>query len=413
MTCHIQRSLFTTLLLVAAGSSAQVWGAGFALNEQNASELGRAMAGRASSAANAATVFGNPAGMARLQRAEISGGVAYIQATSDIDHVSGSLPGTNEGDMVPETFIPFGYYVHPLDERWHIGIGLYSPYGLVTDYEDGFQGRYLGTKSELKMITVQPTVSYRFNPQWSAGIGVTYNDVRGELSRAVANPFSPGSNDGLARVKGDDDGWGYNVGVLFELSERTRFGLTYHSEVDFTLDGHTRLTNIPLLGNANYAASLDLTLPDTYDLSATHEFGNGWTLHAGVVRTGWSSFDKLEIINSGAPAALTTVVEQEGWHDTWSYALGAAYRLNPQWQLQAGVALDESPIPNEHRSVRVPSDDRTIYALGATWSPNRQLSVDFAYAYLREPDTTVDQPGYRAEFRNRAQALAIQLNWKI
>lgn len=403
------RPLAITTLLAAAG---QAWGAGFALNEQNASELGRAMAGRASSADNAATVFGNPAGMARLERAELSGGVAYIRATSDIKNARGALPGTNKGDMVPETFIPFGYYVQPIDERWHVGLGLYSPYGLVTDYESGFQGRALATKSELKMVTVQPTVSYRFSDQWSVGLGVTYNDVRGELSRAIPNPFVPG-NEGLARVKGDDDGWGYNVGVLFELSERTRFGLTYHSEVDFTLDGHTRLSNVPLLGNAKYSASLDLTLPDMIDLSASHDFGNGWTLHGGAVRTGWSSFDRLEIVNRGAPAALTTVVEEEQWDDTWSYAIGADYRINPQWLVRAGMALDQSPIPNQHRSVRVPSDDRTIYALGATWTPNRDLSVDFAYAYLREPDASVDQPGYSAEFRNRAQALAVQVNWKI
>ena len=233
------------------------------------------------------------------------------------------------------------------------------------------------------------------------------------MSRAIPNPFVPGSPDGQARVKGDDDGWGYNVGVLFELSERTRFGLTYHSEVDFTLDGHTRLTNVPIIGNTRYDASLDLTLPDMVDFSATHEFGNGWTVHGGVVRTGWSSFDEIAIENRGAPAALSRVVEPEDWHDTWSYAVGVAYQINPQWMVQGGVALDESPIPNEHRSVRVPSDDRTIYAIGATWTPNRDVSVDLAWAYLREPDATINQPGYSAEFRNRAQALAVQLNWKI
>jgi len=410
-----------TLLLLGSSLSGIALGAGFSLNEQSVSGLGQAFAGRASDAIDATTIYGNPAGMSRLDATEISGGLSVIKASSDIRHASGTFPGSNRGDMVPTVTVPFLYYAQRIDSHWHAGFGVYSPFGLITDYERGFQGRYFGVKSAVKTITAQPTVSYHFDKHWSLGGGITYNHIEGELTRDNPNPVNLASPIG-SKVRGSDSAWGYNIGVLFEFDENTRAGLTYHSKVDYTLEGRTYISDHPLLGNPVYRASLDLTVPDLIDFSVTHPLAEHWLLHAGVTRTGWSSFSRLKVVNKGAPAALAQTVEEEKWDDTWSYALGVSYQLNPQWLLRAGVARDQSPIPNSRRTVRIPSDDRTIYAFGATWSPTPSLSVDLAYAYLHEPRNNVDQtteiaPGnsiyYSAQYQNTAQALAVQLNWKL
>lgn len=412
-----------TVLVLSSTLSGTSLGAGFALNEQSVSGLGQAFAGRASNAIDATTLYGNPAGLSRLSKPEISGGLNVIKAYTDIKNARGTIgplpqPGSNDGDMVPTVTIPFAYYAQPIDSHWSAGFGVYSPFGLITDYESGFQGRYFGTKSSVKTITAQPTVSYRFDRHWSLGGGITYNHISGELSRDNPNQLNPGSPIG-SKVKGSDSGWGYNIGLLFEFDEKTRAGITYHSKVDYTLEGHTYISNHPLLGNPVYKASLDLTLPDMLDFSVTHPLADRWQLHAGATRTGWDSFRRLEVENKGAPAALAKTVEQENWKNTWSYALGVSYQLDQQWLLRGGVALDESPIPNASRTVRIPSDDRTIYAFGATWAPTPQFSADIAYAYLHEEKTHVNQAGpnnaytYRADFQNVAHALALQLNWKL
>jgi long-chain fatty acid transport protein len=410
----LQKTLHTTTtLLLGSAISGSVFAAGFALNEQSASGLGQAFAGRASDAIDGSTVFGNPGGMSRLKTAEISGGLSVIKASTDITNASGFPPtGSNDGDMVPTVTIPFLYYVQPLDEHWSAGFGLYSPFGLVTDYESGFEGRYFGTKSEVKMITAQPTVSYRFDEHWSLGGGITYNHIDGELSKDI-----PLGATTRAKVEGDDVGWGYNIGLLFELNDKTRAGVTYHSKVDYTLEGHTQISNFPGLGSPRYKASLDLTLPDVLDLSVTHQVAEGLNVHLGAARTGWSSFDELVVENKGAPAALATSVETEKWKNVWSYGIGLSYQLNQQWLLRAGIAQDNSPIPNATRTVRVPSDDRMVYAVGASWAPTQQFSADIGYAFLDESKTSVNQTAtplrYSADFENNAHALAIQLNWKI
>jgi long-chain fatty acid transport protein len=402
----------TATLLCAGLIAGDAAAGGFALNEQNARHLGSAFAGRASDAADASTLFTNPAGMARLERAEISAGVALLQGDTDISHAQGTFPGSNDGDPVPTVTIPFAYYVQPIDDRWAAGIGLYTAFGVETDYETGFQGRYFGTTSDVKVITLQPSVSYRLNEQWSIGAGLTYNWIEGELSRNQPNPLSPGSDDIRSRVEGDDSAsWGYNIGVLFEPNDNTRVGLSYRSEVDYELKGHTTISNVPLTGTLRYDAALDLTLPATVDLSVTQRLDDRWTLHVSAVRTGWSSFDELVVENTGGP----TAVETHDWDDTWTYAAALSYALNAQWILRGGFGFDESPIPDAHRSVRVPTGDRRIFALGATWTPAPQWRADFAYAWFHEEEVTVAQSApslsYSADYQTDIHALAVQLNY--
>lgn len=235
----------TTLALAIGALSGQALAAGFALNEQSISSMGTSFAGRSSSADDATTLFGNPAGMSRLKREEVSFGMAAIHAKTDIKNTSG-LPGngSNDGDMVPFTAVPMGYYVKPIDDKWALGVGVYVPFGMITDYEGGFEGRYFGDYSEVRVITVQPTVSYRFNEQLSVGFGPTINRIDGELQSATLNQATPGLNDGRVKVKGDDTALGFNLGVLYEFTPHTRMGVTYRSKVEYNLEGDTRITGV-------------------------------------------------------------------------------------------------------------------------------------------------------------------------
>lgn len=422
-----QRFLKTGLAVAIAVTSSHGLASGFALNEQSVAGMGLSFAGRSSSADDASTVFGNPAGMARLKRDEISGGAAAIHARSDIGHASANagplqLAGSNDGDMVPATGVPMGYYVKPLDDKVAFGLGIYVPFGLMTDYERGFQGRYHADKSYVRVITVQPTLSYRFNDQLSVGFGPTFNHIEGELSSSLLNPLSPGSNDGKVRVKGDDMAVGFNAGVLYEFTPRTRAGLTYHSRVKYQLEGDTRVSAGGALAglSGKYDASLDLTTPESVDLSITHQLDDAWTLYAGSTWTRWSRFKEIRVENetSVLPPNLATIVEPQNWHDTWAHAVGLSYKLNPQWTLRTGVAIDQAPINNVDRSPRIPSGDRTIFSVGAGWSPTPDMTVDLAYSYLREESVEVNHTSatrgdYRASYRNSAHGLGASLTYRF
>lgn len=408
-----------TALAVAVGAlSSQAMAAGFALNEQSISGMGTSFAGRSSSADDATTLFGNPAGMSRLKREEVSFGMAAIHAKTDIKDTSSTpVPtGSNDGDMVPFTAVPMGYYVKPIDDKWAAGVGVYVPFGMITDYESGFQGRFFGDYSEVRVITVQPTVSYRFNDKLSIGFGPTFNRIDGELQSATLN-------GGRVKVKGDDTAMGFNAGVLYEFSPQTRMGVTYHSKVEFELEGDTQLSGAgfgPFVGK--YDASLDLTTPESVDVSLTHELNDDWTLYAGAMWTRWSRFEAIVIENEGMspmlPSSVQTIVEEQDWHDTWSYAIGAAYKLNRTWTLRSGLAFDQSPTNNVHRSPRIPTGDRTAVSFGLAWNPTDDVTVDLAYSYLWEEDTKVRRESptrgvYNATYENSAHGFGASLSYRF
>lgn len=414
-----RRVVKTCLSLALASAASHGVASGFAINEQSVSSMGTAFAGRSSSADDASTVFGNPAGMARIKREQVSGGIALIHAKTDIDNASGSTRGSNDGDMVPFIGAPMGYYVKPLDDNWSFGLGLYVPFGLVTDYERNFQGGYHGDRSEVRVVTLQPTLSYRFNEQLSIGFGPTINRIDGELTSAVNNPI-PGAGDGKVEIKGDDTALGYNLGVLFELSPQSRFGLTYHSKVDYRLKGDTKVSGPGfVIGSSagSYDASLELTTPESVDVSVTHDLNADWTLYAGSTWTRWSRLEEIRADNKGVggllAGALTSINEPQNWHDTWAHAVGAAYKLNRRWTLRAGLAVDQSPTNNADRSPRIPSGDRTILSLGAAWSPNEDMTVDLAYSYLMEDDADIERDDYRSTYKNTAHGLGTQVTYRF
>lgn len=416
----MKRYLLKSAISVALASvSVHTLASGFAINEQSVSGMGVGFAGRASVADDASTVFGNPAGMARLQREQVAGGVALLEAHSHISDAS-SAPGggTNDGDMVPLAGVPMGYYVRPINDQWTVGVGMYVPFGLVADYESSFAGRYFGSKSAVEVMTLQPTVSYALNERLSIGFGPTINRVGGVLeSNLSLIPMAP---DGEVRVEGDDIALGYNIGLLAQLTDSTRIGLAYHSKVDYQLEGDTQvdyslLSKLGHSAHQQYNASLDLTTPESVDLSVTHELSARWTLYASSAWTRWSRLQDISVVNSGVPSGLVgqfgKITEQQNWHDTWSHAVGASYRLSDQWVLRSGLAVDQSPTNNRDRSPRIPTGDRTTFSIGASWLLTPELTIDAAYSHLREDPVKVSSSAhgqrYSAQFENAANVFAL------
>lgn len=422
--------LKTSLALAVGAVSTHSLGNGIAINEQSVSGMGTSFAGRASAINDASVLFGNPAGLSRLERAEVVGGFGLVDAKVDLDNASAE---TAKGDMVPLVPVPFAYYASPIDEQWSWGLGLYVPYALISDYEKSFGGRFKGQYSKVEVVTLQPTLSYQINDRVSVGFGPTINKIKGKLVSKLDNSAAFGTGETKVGIKGDDVGYGFNAGVMVDVTDQLTWGLTYHSKVDYTLEGRTRITggDGPIFGafNGDYDATLDFTTPETVDTSVTYAFDDKWTLYAGATFTRWSRLQEIVVENQGTPSILglspiAEVSEELKWHDTWSYAIGAAYQLNPQWVLRTGLALDPSPAENAHRSVRIPVGNRKVFSLGAGWSPNPDLTIDVAYSYLRENTAKVNQestvlagreiaPGFSAEYNNSAHGLGLQATYRF
>lgn len=444
---------FKKLTLAAAVAAvtfaSQANAGGYQINEQSVSGQGYGHAGRSSNVNDATIVYGNPAGMSFLDRAQITAGGTFLSVDTDISNVSASqsspaflpatggltdtLPvtGTNDGDMVPGTLIPFAFYAHPVNEQLAFGFGVYAPFGSKTEYEDSFQGRNQGNYTEVRVVTAQPTVSYRFNEQWSVGAGITYNQVEGELRRQVPVATPLGLSEVDSRVEGDDEAWGYNLGIIYQPVPETTLGLTYRSKVDFNLEGNFT-ANSPVLdqlgiGTVTDTAALDLTTPETVNFSLTQQMSDNLKLMFGASWARWSRFDQI-LVTGDERGEITN--EQQNYSNAWAFSTGGEYQLTPTLALRAGVTLDFTPTQDATRSVRIPSDDRRIFSIGAGWSPTPDLTLDVAYSYLTERSTQVDQTktdsftvagqqtppitsNYSADYKNQAHGIGAQLTYRF
>ncbi|MNF77466.1 putative outer membrane protein precursor [compost metagenome] len=260
----------------------------------------------------------------------------------------------------------------------------------------------------------------------SIGGGPTINRFNAKLQNYLATGALNNGEDTLVTIKGDDTALGYNVGVLFDLSDATRWGINYHSKVSYELKGHTEVSGspsaIPLDGN--YDNKIDITMPESMDTSITHHFNSRWTGYLGTTWKRWSRIQKVEAVNSGLSplgqaAGLGSVTEEMNWRDTWAAAVGASWQLNQQWLLRAGYAYDPSPIRNADRSVRVPVGNRQAVTLGGAYSPNADLTIDFAYGYLWDSKVSVKQsnnsglqPEYSAKYDNSANGFSVQATYR-
>ena len=274
------------------------------------------------------------------------------------------------------------------------------------------------------MVTLQPTVSYAFNDKVSIGFGPTINRIDGALESAALNRGSLGSNDGKVKISGDDTAIGYNIGILVQATDSTRVGLTYHSMVDYKLEGDTKIqgSGFSVFSGSKFDASLKIKTPESVDLSVTHELDDQWTLYAGSTWTRWSRLEAITVNNKGVPAPLAgnlaTISEEQDWHDTWAHAIGASYKLNKEWVLRTGFTVDQSPTNNAHRSPRIPTGDRQIFSIGAGWSPNDDMTIDVAYSYLWEEDAKINlreptKGAYSAKYENSAHGLGASLTYRF
>ena len=402
------------LALMIATISGSAWSAGFALNEQSIKSMGKSQAGRASAAADATTLFANPAGMTQLTGTNLSGNATFIYAPADIENAQGSQAGTNNGDMIPPTWVGAGFITHQMNDQLSIGIGNYAPFGLATNYESSFQGRYFGDKSKVKVIAIQPTIAYKFTPELSIGMGISVSKLEGLLSAysiALTNPVE---------VNGDDISYGYNVGVLWQVMPQTRIGFDYRSKTDYNLKGTTELTGTGI----EFPATLDISTPATFELSVSHELNPNVNIHGSVGLTQWSVLEKLVIENGGgASGAFKTSIEELDWKDSWAYSVGADWKMDDALTLRAGLGIDKTPVTDSHRSVRVPSEDRTVLSVGLSYDINDKMSIDAAYMYLKEDTAHVSASKsvasingpitYSADYKGIAHLIGAQLNMKF
>ena len=444
---HLRTYGIAGLLALGSGSA---FASSFALIEQSVSSMGTAYAKGSAGLDDASTIYFNPAGMARLHGSHLSGGLQIVHLSTDFKGSAkyqdglpgvGGLPidGKEKDDLDLTAAVPSGYLSHQYSDKVWFGLGINVPFGLETDYSDGWVGRYHALKSELSTVNVNPSIAFRFNDNVSIGFGLNALYADGELTNAIDGGLilasqgaqvMPGSReyDGKLKLTGDDWGYGFNAGLLLEPTQNTRVGLHYRSEVELTLDGDSKISGFDgslAALNGKEDAKLDITLPDSVSLSGYLAFNTRWAVMADVTWTQWSDIDTLDTKTQSGSRSVAVW----DYDDSFRYALGTEFTPSRTWTFRAGAAYDETPIPRDSlRSPRVPGNDRTWLTLGMTYRYTPNLTFDFGYAHLFVDDPklkgvsdnhlptsgqTTGSHSLSGKYDSSVDMLSAQVNWKF
>ena len=457
---HRSRFTLTALTLVAAAAFApQAQASGFQLREQSPLSLGNAFGGISAGGGDISSLYFNPAVMTQYDGIQFSSGGTYIGLSAKFESATASrtpvitalgfqvspITGTalspisgqaGHGNAAISAVLPEFNIMYSVSNDLKIGLSLNVPFGLATEYDANWIGRYHALKTDLKTIDISPSIAYRISKDFSFGVALIARRADAELSNGVdygtalalkvapalaaagMSPVSPGAGlnspvatvamgapngtfgtpgyaipgawDGTAGLKGGCWAYGYKLGLTYEPSKNFRMGLAFNAAMSMTLTGDaefsypsampaTDLGALQAAGLKNTGGSAVLNLPATTSVGFDWKVSPTFSLQGVLARTNWSTFKELRVhFSSGAPDSIT----DESWKDSTFTSLGATWKTNDTLTLRAGLAFDTSAVDDAHRTPRIPDNDRKWVSFGASYKLSKQATVDIGYSRL-------------------------------
>lgn len=390
------KALTSTLgLMTVLCAAGEAGASGFQLREQSSEGLGNAFAGATAKAYNLSTIFYNPAGMARLEGNQIAGSATVIMPVATFEGSNTLFNGTkvaggDGGDAINDAAVGAFYAMWDARPDLKFGVAVTAPFGMRSDYEEDWVGRYHALESSITNVNFTPSVAYRVNQNLSVGAGVQVAYTKVRLSQAINLTTLTGGalpGDGKAIVEGDDIGFGGDVGLLYEFSPTSRIGLNYRSQIQHDLEGDAKFQAtaaqkaVPALALAlrDTSANAALDTPDTVTFGIYHELSPQWAVMSDIQWTNWSTFKEVRIkYDSGRSDSVT----DESWEDTWFFSLGATYTMDDKNKFHVGVAYDQTPVGTDHRTARIPDTNRYWLSGGYTYDLNPDFQMNVAYTHI-------------------------------
>lgn len=399
-------------LVVALGVLADnSMASGFQLFAESVANISNTGAGYAAEANDASIGYSNPAGLIKIQSSQIvlaanSVKMAAAYTGSSTWFTTGDglrLPLYNENNksITGSDFnvIPAFHYAIPINSHLVAGLSVHVPFGLSMTYpEKGFQ-RYLATKTAIHVVNISSNLGFTVTDKLALGFGLDAQRLNAEIDLMAGAPSvlpaAPLKFDSLSENRIYSWGYGWHAGLLYQFSESTRIGASYHSQVVHHARGISTLTgplagvwagnNGPQISNNLYTT---LTLPSSTSLSIYHSTGTPWAFMATAIYTQWSTTKSLDLHNVAAidsglyPISNLTVPVEQYFKNTWSYMLGASYKLNTRWTFKTGIGYEQTPTNDQYRSLLIPDSSRWLASVGTHYQATRTIGLDFGWMHV-------------------------------
>ena len=341
---------------------------GFAINEWSAE--GVAMGGaRMFAEGDAANVAYNPASITKVDGEAFKVSLTYISPHGEYDLYKNDGTFEDGHNRVHFGFAPGTYYVKKLNEKDWFGIGAFSRFAMVSEFERDSAVSTNAFLSRLNGLSVTPTFAHKFDDKWSAAVGAEINYVGLTMEKnAMLNPAVP------THTKGESYALGWNAAANYAFDDKNEIGVVYRSRIKHSMEADFNAYNIPYSGDRSGDAYGEVTLPESWHIGYSHKFNDKTRVELNAVRTGWDTYKNLDIMISGTEHPMFDKLHEnpKNWEDDWRYAIGIEHKLSDKYTLMAGYAYDESSIPYDGGDFMVPTGDRRTYSIGARYNDKDQ-----------------------------------------
>lgn len=381
--CLLRVGLGLAGVLLAANMAR---GAGFALYEGSArgNALGGTLVGRAD---DPSAVFYNPAGMIQLPRSQVVAGATAIAPKINVVTTDGG-PETRSGTKTNCFVPPHLYSTHQYSDSIWFGLGIFSRFGLGTEFDADWSGRYNSYNAAIKTLTVNPNVAFKVNDKLALAAGASWMWFDLTLEQKIdfgSLVGSPNTLDVDQSLTGDSSGYGFNLALHYKALEWMSCGVSYVSQTKQEITGEadfSKPAGVPVTVFNDTKASGKVTLPDMLSLGAVFYPMERLSLEVDGVWTRWTTYDELTIHYSDSilPGVKSSTKDKK-WNDVWRLQVGTEYKALDWLDLRLGYVYDDSPIPAETADYLVPTNDRHLYSFGCGIRLG-QCTVDLSYTYL-------------------------------
>lgn len=393
---NLKNKVLALCILCALGLPQAAGAEGFAINEWSAE--GVAMGGaRMFAEGDAANVAYNPASITKVDGEAFKVSATYISPHGEYDLYDADGTKLDSGtNRVHFGFAPGTYYVKKMNDKDWFGIGAFSRFAMVSEFERGSDVSTNAFVSRLDGVSVTPTFAHKFDDKWTAAVGAEVNYVRLTMEKnLILN--SP------THTKGESYALGWNAAANYAFDDKNEIGVVYRSRIKHSMEADFNAYNFMGTGKTvSGDAYGEVTLPESWHIGYSHKFNDRTRVELNAVRTGWDTYKNLDITLSNTTGGLLdrTLENPKNWEDGWRYAIGVEHKLSDKYTLMAGFAYDESSIPYNGGDFMVPTGNRKTYSIGARYNDKDQ-TVALALGWMDVGDLrfaftdAADKDGYK------------------
>lgn len=419
------------LLILSTNASASA----FQLWEQDAASIGNYHAGYAAAAYDASTAFYNPAGLSRFKNQQfvLSGDAVLTNfnytGTIAVDTINANTPAPVSAQGGLWGFVPAFHYVAPINNIIAFGFSVDVPFGLKIDYGTDTILRYASTETSVRVIDISPVLSFKLNKYFSIGLGPDLQVMQGEFNQIGTSGGEELDSDGINSA--DDTAFGMHAGILYEMNENSRIGLSYHSQVVHHLTGTSTFSGPladffdgPIRSSRN---KLNLTLPPYTALSLFHQLSPKFVVMGSVIYTQWSTIKDLVLqdvagLSDFEPSTGIVVTIPQFFVNTFNVSVGGNYIYNDKVTLRGGLGYDQTPVRDAYRTVMLPDNTRYVVALGGHYQTTKSIGFDVGWSHYFMNKSHVIPPVQvtgdervttNGSINGRADVFAAQIVWDL